>query len=281
MADRRGFTLWFTGLSGAGKSTLARAVGDELRSRRHLVELLDGDEVRKHLSRGLGFSKDDRDTNIRRIGYFARVLSRNGVVDDRGGHFPLPRRARRDPAGTRSAVRRGLCRLSARRAEEARPEGALRRGVGRPPRRISAACRIRTSRRWLRRSPSTPIAKPWTSREPRSSAGWPAADCSTGSTRRDGMSAAISTRWYRIGLVAIALVYLHNTLPHLTMLPRVNVDEPWLMERAYQVMTNGRAEPADARVEDGVSAAGRLRVPAGAVDGGVWRRVFCRRGCSP
>ena len=80
MADRRGFTLWFTGLSGAGKSTLARAVGDELRSRRHLVELLDGDEVRKHLSRGLGFSKDDRDTNIRRIGYFARVLSRNGVV---------------------------------------------------------------------------------------------------------------------------------------------------------------------------------------------------------
>jgi adenylylsulfate kinase len=76
----RGFTLWFTGLSGAGKSTLAGIVGDELRSRGHLVELLDGDEIRRHLSRGLGYSKEDRDTNIRRIGYLARVLSRNGVV---------------------------------------------------------------------------------------------------------------------------------------------------------------------------------------------------------
>ena len=53
------------------------------------------------------------------------------------------------------------------------------------------------------------------------------------------MIATISTRWYRIGLVALALVYAHNALPYLTMLPRVNVDEPWLMERAYQVMTTG------------------------------------------
>ena len=75
-----GFTLWFTGLSGAGKSTLATAIGAELRARGLPVELLDGDEVRTHLSKGLGFSRDDRDTNIRRIGYVARLLSRNGVA---------------------------------------------------------------------------------------------------------------------------------------------------------------------------------------------------------
>ncbi|HYA35680.1 MAG TPA: adenylyl-sulfate kinase [Candidatus Binataceae bacterium] len=75
-----GFTLWFTGMSGAGKSTLANLVADELRKRGHRVELLDGDEVRTHLSKGLGFSKEDRDTNIRRIGYVCKLLSRNGVV---------------------------------------------------------------------------------------------------------------------------------------------------------------------------------------------------------
>jgi adenylylsulfate kinase len=75
-----GFTLWFTGMSGAGKSTLADLVGQELHRRGHRVEILDGDEVRTHLSKGLGFSKEDRDTNIRRIGYVCRLLSRNGVV---------------------------------------------------------------------------------------------------------------------------------------------------------------------------------------------------------
>jgi adenylyl-sulfate kinase len=73
-----GAILWFTGLSGAGKSTLARAVGDEL-VRAWRVEILDGDEIRTHLSKGLGFSKEDRDTNIRRIGLVARLLARNGV----------------------------------------------------------------------------------------------------------------------------------------------------------------------------------------------------------
>jgi adenylyl-sulfate kinase len=76
----RGFTLWFTGLSGAGKSTLADAVAKELRHRGLKVEILDGDEVRTNLSKGLGFSKEDRDTNIRRIGYVCNLLSRNGVV---------------------------------------------------------------------------------------------------------------------------------------------------------------------------------------------------------
>ena len=76
----RGFTLWLTGLSGAGKSTLASAVADELRRAGVRVETLDGDEVRQNLSKGLGFSREDRDTNIRRIGYVAKLLTRNGVV---------------------------------------------------------------------------------------------------------------------------------------------------------------------------------------------------------
>ncbi|MBI4343437.1 MAG: adenylyl-sulfate kinase [Candidatus Omnitrophica bacterium] len=76
----KGFTLWFTGLSGAGKSTLANHVAKELRHRGLKVEILDGDEVRTNLSKGLGFSKEDRDTNIKRIGYVAKLLTRNGVV---------------------------------------------------------------------------------------------------------------------------------------------------------------------------------------------------------
>src|SRR6516165_10121661 len=75
-----GFTLWFTGLSGAGKSTLANLVAAELLARGHRVEVLDGDEVRTNLSKGLGFSKQDRDTNIRRIGYVCNLLARNGVI---------------------------------------------------------------------------------------------------------------------------------------------------------------------------------------------------------
>ncbi len=75
-----GCTVWFTGLSGAGKSTLANLIEKKLRSRGLRVEVLDGDVIRTHLSKGLGFSKADRDTNIRRIGWVCEVLSRNGVV---------------------------------------------------------------------------------------------------------------------------------------------------------------------------------------------------------
>lgn len=75
-----GFTIWFTGLSGAGKSTLANILIPILHERGHKVELLDGDVVRTHLSKGLGFSKEDRDTNIRRIGWVCEVLTRNDVV---------------------------------------------------------------------------------------------------------------------------------------------------------------------------------------------------------
>ena len=73
-----GFTLWFTGLSGAGKSTIAHLVGPELERRGHVVEYLDGDTVRTHLSKGLGFSKEDRDANIERIGWVASRLTRQG-----------------------------------------------------------------------------------------------------------------------------------------------------------------------------------------------------------
>jgi len=75
-----GLTLWFTGLSGAGKSTIAQIVEDRLVERGLKVEVLDGDVVRTNLSKGLGFSKEDRDTNIRRIAFVADLLSRNGVV---------------------------------------------------------------------------------------------------------------------------------------------------------------------------------------------------------
>lgn len=78
--EHQGFTLWFTGLSGAGKTTVSRVIEQELRARGMKVEVLDGDVVRENLSKGLGFSKQDRDTNIRRIGWVCEVLSRNGVV---------------------------------------------------------------------------------------------------------------------------------------------------------------------------------------------------------
>ncbi|KKD34644.1 MAG: adenylyl-sulfate kinase [Limnoraphis robusta] len=78
--QRRGVTVWFTGLSGAGKTTITRAVAEELRSQECQLEILDGDVVRENLTKGLGFSKEDRDINIRRIGFVANLLTRNGVI---------------------------------------------------------------------------------------------------------------------------------------------------------------------------------------------------------
>lgn len=79
-SGEKGFTVWFTGLSSAGKTTLARAVHECLKTQRRRVELLDGDEIRHNLCRDLGFSKQDRDENVRRIAYVAGLLTRNGVV---------------------------------------------------------------------------------------------------------------------------------------------------------------------------------------------------------
>jgi len=78
--SNRGLTVWFTGLSGSGKSTLAAAVARELEARGRNVVLLDGDVVRQYLSKGLGFSKEDRDENIRRIGFVSHLVTRQGGV---------------------------------------------------------------------------------------------------------------------------------------------------------------------------------------------------------
>jgi adenylylsulfate kinase len=78
--EKKGVTLWFTGLSGAGKTTISHVVADKLKSQGRNVEILDGDIVRLNLTKGLGFSKEDRDENIRRIGFVAQLLTRNGVI---------------------------------------------------------------------------------------------------------------------------------------------------------------------------------------------------------
>jgi adenylylsulfate kinase len=78
--QQRGVTVWFTGLSGAGKTTITRAVEQKMRSQGYQVEILDGDIIRENLTKGLGFSKEDRDENIRRIGFVAHLLTRNNVI---------------------------------------------------------------------------------------------------------------------------------------------------------------------------------------------------------
>ncbi len=80
MAQQKGVTVWFTGLSGAGKTTITQAVAQTLRERGYGIEILDGDLIRENLTKGLGFSKADRDENIRRIGFVSQLLTRNGVI---------------------------------------------------------------------------------------------------------------------------------------------------------------------------------------------------------
>jgi adenylyl-sulfate kinase len=79
MCNQKGFTLWFTGLSGSGKTTMAIPIAEKLRERGLKIERLDGDIVRQHLTRDLGFSKEDRDMNIERVTFVAKLLTRNGV----------------------------------------------------------------------------------------------------------------------------------------------------------------------------------------------------------
>ena len=78
--EQKGVTLWFTGLSGAGKTTITQEIEKKLRAEGYKLEVLDGDIVRTNLTKGLGFSKEDRDTNVRRIGFVADLLTRNGVI---------------------------------------------------------------------------------------------------------------------------------------------------------------------------------------------------------
>lgn len=97
----KGFTLWFTGMSGAGKSTISALLAERLRRLDARFEVLDGDVVRTHLSKGLGFSKEDRDENIRRIGFVCELLSRNGVIAIAAAISPY--RAVRDEVRSRIA----------------------------------------------------------------------------------------------------------------------------------------------------------------------------------
>ena len=130
MSETQGFTIWFTGLSGAGKSTIADLVIPELERRGRVVEPLDGDVVRTHLSRGLGFSKEDRDTNIHRIGWVASRVTRHGGVTVVSAISPYEE--------TRQAAREMVeefgpfvCVLRAHLGRGVRPprhEGALRQG---------------------------------------------------------------------------------------------------------------------------------------------------------
>ena len=153
---RKGFTLWFTGLSGAGKTTIAHIVGPELERRGHVVEYLDGDAVRTHLSKGLGFSKEDRDTNIERIGWVASRLTRQGGAVHRRRRSRRTRRraqkARAHGRGVRHASSRSSSRPRSRSATRRDVEGPLREGAARRDQGASPASTIRTRSRRTRSS---------------------------------------------------------------------------------------------------------------------------------
>src|ERR1700730_9090143 len=199
MSTQTGFTVWFTGLSGAGKSALAPALRSEIQGRGRRVEVLDGDEVRASLCKGLGFSKEDRDTNIRRIGYVARLLSRNGVIAIVAAISPyraVPDEVRRDHEACFVEV---LVDCSLEELMRRDTKGLYARALAGTLKNLSGV--------------SDPYEPPLTPERP--------------------------GRWWWGGLAFVVLVYLHNTIPHLTAMPRVNVDEPWMMERAYQVLLTG------------------------------------------
>ena len=136
MSDHKGFTLWMTGLSGSGKSTITEVLVDEFEERGIPLEVLDGDVVRENLSKGLGFSKEDRDTNIGRIAFVADLLSRNGVPVITAAISPYRETRDDGPRAPRGQgpLRRGLRRHLARGLRGARHEGPLREGpLGRDP----------------------------------------------------------------------------------------------------------------------------------------------------
>ena len=128
--EQQGFTIWFTGLSGAGKTTIADALEPLLRERGITkLEMLDGDVVRTHLSKGLGFSKEDRDTNIRRIGCVARPAHAQRRLRARGGDLALPRDPRRECARSIGDFVEVYVKCSHRGADAARRQGPVREGA--------------------------------------------------------------------------------------------------------------------------------------------------------
>ena len=132
MADEKGFTLWFTGLSGAGKTTISQhRWRTSCATAARKLEILDGDVVRENLSKGLGFSKEDRDTNIRRIAFVADLLSRNGVPVITAAISPYRGDPRRGPRADGRPLHRGLRQGLGRGLRRARRQGPLREGVRR------------------------------------------------------------------------------------------------------------------------------------------------------
>ena len=133
-----GFVVWLTGLSAAGKSTIARLVAAELEARGVLVDSLDGDVVREHLSKGLGFSKEDRDTNIARIGWVASRLARAGAVVVVSAISPYEEARQKARALTEEhgVFVEVLRRDVARGVRAPRPEGAVRQGLRRRARGV-------------------------------------------------------------------------------------------------------------------------------------------------
>ena len=276
MSARRGFTLWLTGLSGAGKSTLAQAVSEALAARGHRVEILDGDEIRENLSKGLSFSKEDRDTNVRRIGYVARLLSRNGVVAITAAISPyrevrdevrrehdapfvevfvdcsIDELTRRDRKGLYARALKGeiehltgvsdpyeppvAADVTVHSDRESESESLQKIMAYLEQRGLSApwdktAARAGRAVEAVVRAAGRAVAKAWRAAK----TVWLAA-------KADEVARATevqANRWWSVGLGLVLVVFLHNTLPYLTMMPRVNVDEPWLMERAYQVWHSG------------------------------------------
>ena len=134
-----GLCIWLTGLSGSGKSTVGRLAAGELRDRGHRVEVLDGDDVRQNLCAGLGFSREDRDMNVRRIAFVADLLSRNGVVTFVAAVSPYRRRARRGARADGRALRGGVRARVGRGVRAPRREGPLRARPRRARSRASPA----------------------------------------------------------------------------------------------------------------------------------------------
>jgi adenylyl-sulfate kinase len=126
--SNEGFVLWFTGLSGSGKSTLAARVGERLRALGKHVEILDGDEVRENLTRGLGFSREDRDTNVRRIGYVARVVARCGAVAITAAISPY-RGARDEQRAQSPRFVEVFCRCDLQTLTDRDPKGLYRKAL--------------------------------------------------------------------------------------------------------------------------------------------------------
>ena len=154
---RQGMTIWFTGLSGSGKSTIAHATIERLAEFGRNCSLLDGDEIRTHLSKGLGFSKEDRDTNIRRVGYVAGLVAQHGGTTLCSVISPYRGHPRRGPQDVQGQLRRGLLRHPDRGLRAARRQGHVRQGPRGGRRRQADGLHRR--RRSLRAAARTPRSR--------------------------------------------------------------------------------------------------------------------------